>query len=265
MKKKLLITLGILAVIAVLIFQAYDKYCSYKLNQNKIVNIVFNTDKNYKDYLMVTLNSAIQNKAKDSIYKINILCVDLSQKDMDKYKKYNSENVEIRTIPLKVDTIKDVGNYTVKNAVTRADLFKFYMPELFPELDKILYIDVDTVILGDLRELYNTNLGNKYLGAVNKSVKDIRIITLPNGHTLEGPVRAYNCGVLLYNLKQWRKHNLTQKLIEEKNRDKDRELMTQNAFNIVITQRHIKKLSPIYNYNAPWSSIQFVLNEFRKI
>ena len=35
--------------------------------------------------------------------------------------------------------------------------------------------------------------------------------------------------------------------------------------NIVITQRYIKKLSPIYNYNAPWSSIQFVLNEFRKI
>ena len=263
--KMLVVTILVYILCLIFVILGYNRYQTYKLSLNKVVNLVFTTDKNYKDYLMVTLNSAVKNKAEDSIYNINILCVDLSPKEMAKYQKYNMKNVNIKTIPLKVATLNGVGDFEVKNDVTRADLFKFYMPDLFPDLDKILYIDVDTIILKDLRELYNTNLGNKYIGVVNKTVRDKRTIPLPFGHALVGPVRAYNCGVILYNLKLWRKHNITQKLINEKNKDTERELMTQNAFNIVITQRHIKKLSPIYNYNSSWTSIQFVLNEFKKV
>ena len=218
---------------------------------NKTVNIVFITDKNYKDYLKTTMRSAIANKNEDSVYNINILCVDLPENERNKYKKFESKNVHINPMAVSLNDIKDVGNYDIFYFVTRADLFKFFMPDLFPKLDKILAIDVDTVILKDLTQLYNTDLKDKYIGVVNKPKKDFSAIHI-NNKVVSSEVRKYNNGVMLYNLKLWRKDDITNELIKEKNQMQDKSLMTQNVFNYVLDQKKIKKLPPIYNVFSRW-------------
>jgi len=232
--------------------------------KNNTVEIVFTTDKYYKDYLITTINSAIANKKESSIYNIHILCVDLSEKDIEKFEKLAKNNVNIYPMPLKLETIKDLGKYKVDYHVTRADLFKFFMPQLFPELDKILYIDVDTVILKDLTELYNTRLGNKYLGAVNKCIpykieKKIWKIKFTK------KIFKYNCGVMLLNLKKFREDNMTEKLIVSKNNKQYKNLMTQQTFNDVIGQDKIVHLSPIYNTFVQWDEDMFILCHFKQV
>lgn len=224
---------------------------NYQNNLNNVVNIVFTTDINYKDYLKTTLRSAIANKNENSVYNINIICVDLPKIEQEKFKKFETKNVHINPVSVSLKDIKDVGDYEIEYFVTRADLFKFFMPELFPKLDKILYIDADTVIMKDLTELYNTDLGNKFIGVVNKPLKEFGSVTLFN-HDFPAKVREYNCGVILMNLKLWREHNITKALIDEKNEEKDKELMTQSAFNAVLTQDKIKKLSPVNNIFTEW-------------
>lgn len=224
---------------------------------NKIVNIVFTTDINYKDYLKTTLRSAIANKNKDSVYNINILCVDLTESERKKFKKFTSKNVRINLIPVTLKSIEHVGNYKISYKITRADLFKFFMPELFPDLDKILYIDADTAIVGDLTKLYNTYLGNKFIGAVYKCTKEKKNDHLYDKFYYMRKFRRYNCGVILFNLKQWRENDITNKLIDEKNKGTERRLMTQNVFNRVITPDKVRRLSPRNNIFTQWESPRF--------
>ena len=257
MKKQSVILILLLIFAGLACFIYLSNYFGGKNYSNKVVNIVFTTDMNYKNYLKTTIRSAIANKRKDSVYNINILCVDLPQSEREKFKTLESENVNINPIPLSLEAIKDVGNYKISYNVTRADLFKFFMPELFPNLDKILYIDADTIIIGDLTKLYNTDIRKKYLGVVDKCLKTRETGILYNRYRFSKKIRKYNCGVLLYNLKLWRKHDITKKLVEVKNKGLDRRLMTQNVFNNVLTSDKVKHLSPVYNIFVQWDTSYF--------
>ena len=249
-----LLTIICLLIIACLIF-----YCkNNSKNENKIINIVFTTDINYKDYLKTTIRSAIANKNEDSVYNINIICVDLPKSEEDKFRKFESKNVHINPVSVSLEDIKDVGNYEVSYFVTRADLFKFFIPELFPKLDKILYIDVDVAIMKDLTDLYNTDLKDKFMAVVNKPIMEYSA----EGYTIFGKYfpkreRHYNCGVMLLNLKLWRENDITQALVDEKNEKNETDLMTQYVFNTVLPQSKIKSLAPINNVFTQWDDVMF--------
>jgi len=236
------------------------------LPQNKTVNIVFNTDFNYKDYTKVAIKSAIENKNPDTIYVINILCVDLTQKQRDEFNEFQSKNVYVNTIPLNLSSISNIGNYEVSNHVSRADLFKFLIPDIFKDLDKILYIDSDTLILGDLTKLYNTNVSRYYLAAVMHYVGEgeFRKVSA-DGTVKKYGGRTYNCGVLLYNLKKWRDDDIKTKLIEAKSNDFIRDLVTQRAFNEVMPYDKIKSLPQIYNFYSRTSNKKRQNNEVEAV
>lgn len=219
-----------------------------ELTQNKTVHIVFTTDKAYIKYLKVAIYSAIANKKPDSVYDINILCVDLNENERKIFKKYETKNVTVKTIPVEEKDL-NFGKFKILNErVSRADLFKFFMPEIFKDLNKILYLDADILILGDLLDLYNTDITNYYLGAVLKYSPNTKVI-----HTPFRKVKLYyeyNCGVMLLNLDKMRKNNITAKLIKAKEKDKLKILMTQSAFNKVMPTKCIFKLDPKYNFYA---------------
>jgi lipopolysaccharide biosynthesis glycosyltransferase len=87
--------------------------------------------------------------------------------------------------------------------------FRLMLPMLLPNLDKVLYLDSDTVVCRDLYELYNFDLGDNLLAGV----KDV----LNYKETREGissPYEYVNAGVLLFNLKQIRKEKLYNMWVE---------------------------------------------------
>ena len=265
-KSAILVVLAVILIIFSLILgiNQYKKY--YNLaHPNKIINIVFNTDASYTEYTKVAIKSAIMTKNKDSIYKINVLCVDLPKNKMEEFKALENKklNVSINPIPLKLKTLSNVGNYKMDHYVTRADLFKFLMPDIFPKLDKILYIDGDTIILKDLSELYNTDISRNYIGAVMRYDYDYEWKELLDGTWDLKKTYKYNCGVILFNLKKWRKGHIKEKLIEAKNKDKINDLMTQRSFNEVIPINKIKRLSPIYNTIGRMTESDFKVRNFK--
>ena len=213
-------------------------------NPNHDVNILFNTDKNYAQYTKVAIKSAIMNKNPDSIYHINVLCVDIPQKECDEFKLLADKNVQIKVKIETKSTLKNIGNYEIAHYVTRTDLFKFLFSEIYSE-DKMLYIDSDTLIRADLTKLYNTDISNYYLAAVMKME--------PDYNELDEPTYFYNCGVLLLNLKKFREHNISNILITAKNEDEFKDYQTQRVFNEVITIDEMKILSPIYNDIERWN------------
>jgi lipopolysaccharide biosynthesis glycosyltransferase len=81
--------------------------------------------------------------------------------------------------------------------------YRFFIPKILPELEKIIYIDGDTVIAGDILELWNENLDGKIAGVV----KDVQLGNFKERLELFGfnDWHYFNAGVLLLKLKEFEK------------------------------------------------------------
>ena len=75
---------------------------------------------------------------------------------------------------------------------------RYFIPDFVTE-DKVLYLDSDLIVTGDLTDLFELDLGENYLGAARSCF---------------GAGVGFNAGVLLINNKKWRSENIRQKLIE---------------------------------------------------
>jgi len=220
--------------------------------KDKTSNIVFTTDKKYQEYTKVALKSATINKAKDTYYNIYVLCVDLSKKEIKEFLKFSSEKVRINTVSLNLKMLDNVVRKRINFFyVSRADLFKFFIPEIFKDFDKILYLDSDILVLGDLTKLYQTKLEDKYLAAVKR-------------YNFVGIRKKddYNCGVIVFNLKKCREDKITKKLIKTKNTNDDGR-SSQYSYNNTISVKNIKLISPIYNNNATSTQEDFEKFDFK--
>lgn len=128
---------------------------------------------------------------------------------------------------------------------------KHFLPE---DAGTVLYLDCDTVVLQDLRPLFETDLGDHYLGMVAEptvSKKRRRELALPDS------LPYCNSGVLLFNLPLWRAENAEAQVLDYY-RSKGGNLMApdQDALNGAFPDR-IFQLPPKYNFGSvqiyyPW-------------
>ena len=88
---------------------------------------------------------------------------------------------------------------------TYMTLMRLLLPELVEE-DRILYLDVDTIVCDDLRPLFEMDMTGKWWGAVEEYKGKWK----PTEH-------YYNAGVSLFNLKQMREDNAVEKFIDNIN------------------------------------------------
>jgi len=89
--------------------------------------------------------------------------------------------------------------------------YRLLIAELLPsDVDTVIYLDVDAVVLGDIGELWDHNLGSLAIGAVPEAGLTV---ASPDGLTmykelgLEPHMKMFNAGVLLCNLGLWRHMN----------------------------------------------------------
>jgi len=257
--KKILITFFMTIVFVIVLYFGIPKL-------NRTANIVFTTDSKYTAYTEVALKSLELNKKPSTIYNITILAVDLNEEDIKRFKAYSKNKFIVNVQPLSLKLVENIGKYKVYNHVSRADLFKFLMPEILNQYDKILYLDSDILIKKDLLSLYNTEIRHRYLAAVRRYTPEgVQLLVYKlTRKVYYYPLYNYNCGILLLNLKKMRKDNIGIKFIEEKEKDRTRNLMTQKAFNKVIPDIKAKKLSPIYNAYSRWKDVDYKKHNFRR-
>jgi lipopolysaccharide biosynthesis glycosyltransferase len=96
--------------------------------------------------------------------------------------------------------------FPISGHINYAAYFRFLLPSVLPDLDKVLYLDCDMIVDGDLKELWNIDIENYALAGVRDSENDN--IRLYNRLGYEQSLGYINSGVLLINLKEWRKDNI---------------------------------------------------------
>lgn len=205
----------------------------------KMINIVFITDDNYVLTTKIAIKSLIANKKKDTQYNINIICVDLLDNNIAILNNLNEKNAVI-------NIIKETNKYTnvgfFHKHVSKAALFKFQIPNIFSDLDKILYLDGDMLIKHDLTELYNIDLENNYAAVV----KDYAGQRIEKHHLKINHKDYFNSGTMLLNLIKMRNDNMPAKLLDIKKHETFYHFMDQDALNIGFEEKVIY-LSPKYN------------------
>lgn len=189
------------------------------METKKEIPIFFTIDDGYAPYLSVAIKSMIQNASKENNYRIIVLYKELNEENKAKIAKLAEENFKIDFIYMK-DELKAITdreeNRLRCDYFTLTIYFRLFIPEMFPEYDKGIYIDSDVVIPGDISKMYNIDLGDNIVGACqDKSVVDVP--ELANYMEQAVGVDKYqyvNSGVLLMNLKKMREKQFSKRFLD---------------------------------------------------
>ena len=186
---------------------------------NNAVHIAFASDFNNIQYLAVALQSVIRHCSENTCYVIHCLLNALSYQQLIIIKHIcDRKNITLNII----DVAKYEGKYKglfVDRHLSIATYWRFLLPEILPTVDKILYIDTDTIINKDLAELFSTDLGNCYVaGCIDQAVSiceygDFKKAKKKLSDFSYSDFDHYlNGGVLLFNLSLMRKDSMANKL-----------------------------------------------------
>lgn len=137
-----------------------------------------------------------------------------------------------------------VAGLPVRDYFTAAMWYRIALPELVGE-PRVLYLDVDTLALDDLGELWATDLGGALVGAVtNVFADDHRFHAADLGID---PADYFNSGVLLLDLDGLRREGVATALREVARRRAGlRGWPDQDALNLVLGARR-EPLHPRFN------------------
>ncbi len=161
------------------------------------------------------------------------------------------ENFSIRTIDIKAFIDKLYCFKHVINRNIRTTFFRLLAPYYLCNYDKVLYIDPDAIVDGDISEIWETNVKDVCVAAVQDLVSSWE---LQAGDSLAEyrenvlgirPIDYVNAGVLLLNLHKIREHYTFDKMTElmEKNwKSKDQDIINH------ICGKYGRVLLP-YRYN----------------
>ena len=125
---------------------------------NKEIPIFFSTDDKYIPYLDVAISSLIANASEAFDYRIIILNTGLNEENVHKIMQNEKKGFKIDFVDISADVqnirsrLKNVYHFSI------VTYYRLFIASLFPQYDKVIYLDCDLVVLGDISELYHTEL-----------------------------------------------------------------------------------------------------------
>lgn len=124
--------------------------------------------------------------------------------------------------------------------------YRIFMPQLLPELDRVLYLDGDVIAMDSIAPLWSEDLGTNYFAAVTNVVPDYhRLRASELG--MSGPERYFNAGVALWNLRLMRGEGFTEQVLAYARDHVQRLLwLEQDILNVLYGDRRLP-LHPRWN------------------
>ncbi|MGK7877259.1 MAG: glycosyltransferase family 8 protein [Xenococcaceae cyanobacterium] len=249
-------------------------------SENELLAVVCAADNRYAMPLCVMLYSLIENLKSNQ--KIVLFVIDGGIKWLNKRKIMKSlvrekGELEIQWLESRTsEMLALLENVKVSDYVTIATYYRLLIPYLLPDdLSKVIYLDSDLVLREDLRKLWDMDLEDNYLLAVQDmgapyvssryGLATYKELGIPSDY------KYFNAGVLVINLEKWRTDNITVKVIEylEKYRERVR-WWDQDGLNAILAGKW-GELDPRWNQTPhihrfqSWRESPFTENMYRNI
>lgn len=199
------------------------------------IPIFFASDNNYAPYLVVALKSLLSNASKDFFYKIHVLTSNMSDENKSILLKELTFNSSLEFINLSKEMESIKNQFHLRDYYSIETYYRFFIADLFPEYDKVIYLDSDIVVLGDISDLYFTNISNYLLGAVQEQVMShYEVFSNYVEKALDVKCKNYfNAGILLMNTKMFRIYNIQNKFFKMIKNFKFRVTQDEDYLNVI--------------------------------
>ena len=208
------------------------------------INIAYWVNEKYTKYAYYSILSLLNNVNKQN----HINCYLITTKN-NKYSKYiyNLENVYpfFKFYELVVnDWIKNIP--TTLPHLDYSTFFRFSIDSLIKWVEKIIYIDADTIITNDISELYNIDLDWNIVGVISEWPEKSFLRNIERFSLLQK--KYFNAWVMLIDIQKWKNFKVSKKCIEllKKNRYPCDD---QDPLNIIL-QNNCKWIDWKYNVTS---------------
>ena len=183
---------------------------------SRVIPVFFAADDKYTQFMMVTMKSLIANTSKKYQYKLYVLHTDITPENQVIIKRLETTNCKIIFVDVTEELKKIEKKISLRDYYTSTTYYRVFIANMFPEYDKVVYIDSDTIVREDIAKLYQYDMGKNYIGAVRDQLVVQTDIYGDYVEKVLGISRGayFNAGVVLINCEQFRNNNILKKFIE---------------------------------------------------
>lgn len=179
------------------------------------IPIFYACDDNFAKYTAVSITSLAKNCSKEHDYVIRILNAGLSEETRCMFKDLENEDITILFTDVSDYLLNVSEKLPLRDYYSKTTYYRMFIAEMFPEYNKAIYIDSDTIVQSDISKLYLTDIGDAFVGACHEQVM-IQIDTF--GTYVERALGLsrysfFNAGILLINCEQFRLRFVLDKFI----------------------------------------------------
>ena len=172
-----------------------------------MINILVCTDNNYIVPLAALLDS-FRDTAKNSKITIHWFALEVSDSNVKKISKL-ADYLDYKIKLYKFLKSSISSKFFISGRISSAAYLRLYLADKLKDVSKVLYLDCDMILLGDIKDLWAYDV-SPYVAAVVKDAADINLSHLGK----LTPKAYFNSGMMLINLDQWEKNKIQDKLFK---------------------------------------------------
>lgn len=212
------------------------------MNANDCINVAYITDTSFAMPTCISVTSLITNMGESDSIRIFIICDEVSQLQKKRFLALSTDRVCIELIDMHEEQYLRMYEscINVKTAhVTAVALYKMGLAEILEDVKKVIYLDGDTLIQKSLREMYDFDLKDDYVAAVEDMLDENKD---EEGYSrLARRIGLYkreyfNSGVMLLNLEKIRQDSISQELMTYREKGPNY-FMDQDALNKILSKK----------------------------
>lgn len=183
---------------------------------NDIIPIFYACDDIFAKFAIVSVRSLMDNADKSRRYRIHILNTGISEAHREELLKMQNPQFTVcfPDVSAFLESIQD--RLPIRDYYTKTTYYRLFISEMFPMYDKAVYIDSDTIVLGDIAELFDHDLGDNYVAAAHEQAMVQEDVYGTYVERVLGINRNsyFNAGLLVLNCREFRNNQLLSKFVE---------------------------------------------------
>lgn len=223
----------------------------YKPNIPSTIEVALCIDDNVMDYMETLIYSIYKNTS--SYVNVNIIYKKLSDESLDKLAWIDGKmsTVNVRPVQISEELHKSMEKISLghdRGNLPISSYYRIFLADILPDVDRIIYLDADTLLTGDLTELWRIDLEGNFLAAcLDERAYMKKVFSVLNPRRRE----YFNSGVLVFDLCLFRKYKTINDFLDFLVDTADLyELGDQDALNLYFLDA-VKLLNSNWNYGVP--------------
>lgn len=208
------------------------------------MHLLFATNDAYVPHVATALASIFENNM-DMEFVVHVMATEISDDNYKKLKKFVERYHHL--LDVKIVNPDDLEiDLSICGKWGIFPFLKLYAAELYPNVDKILYIDADMICLGSLKSIESVDMTEYYIAASTDeqgAERHKQRLNLPHD-------AFYGCaGLVWFNLSKWRKEDVCRKCFNYFNSPANRDIIKWGEQDVLnkVCQGYIHELPIIYN------------------